>query len=285
MKKSLLFSFFFFAIFTFQLFAQDAYWTETFDDTSSVIPKSSPGPTTPTNYKLTLSGEWTFLGVYLGGSSNACGTITTTSRTLRMPKTTTVQGAGILPPCYAISPKVDGVGKVIFKEGRGGATRIISVYKSTDNGTTWTLVGKTDQGTTKCAENAFTINDPKVNRIKFANESDAADLDLEDVTLTKATGVAVEELETVPTQYQLEQNYPNPFNPTTQIKFAIPKDGMTKLSVYDLLGNEVSTLVNKYLSAGNYSFNFDGKDLPSGVYIYQLNTNGLSFTKKMILIK
>lgn len=285
MKKSFMISFLLLTIFAFQLFAQDSYWTETFDDTSSAIPKSSPGPTTPTKYKLTLSGEWTFLGVYLGGSSNACGTITTTSRTLRMPKTTTVQGAGIIPPGYAISPKVNGVGKVIFKEGRGGATRIVSVYKSTDDGATWTLVGKTDQGTTKCAENSFTLNDAKVNRIKFANESDAADLDLEDVTITKATGTAVEEVESIPTQYSLQQNYPNPFNPTTKIKFAIPKDGLTKLAVYDLLGNEVSVLVNKYLSAGNYSFDFEGKDLPSGVYLYQLNSNGISFMKKMVLIK
>ncbi|MCX7876700.1 MAG: T9SS type A sorting domain-containing protein [Melioribacteraceae bacterium] len=267
------------------LFAQDTYFTETFDDTSSVIPKSSPGPTTPTKYKLERSGEWTFLGVYLGGSTNGCGTITTTSRTLRMPKISTVQGAGITPPCYAISPKLSGVGKVSFKEGRGGASRIISVYKSTDDGATWTLVGKTDQGTTKCVEISYTVNDSKANRIKFANESDAGDVDLEDVVITKSTGVSVENIETIPTQYILEQNYPNPFNPETNIKFSIPKDGLTKLAVYDLLGNEIATIVNKYLSAGNYSFSFNAKDFPSGIYLYQLNINGLMFTKKMMLVK
>ncbi len=285
MKKSFLLLFILSAI-TFTAFAQDAYWTETFDDTSSVLPKSSPGPTSPTKYKLEKSGEWTFLGVYLGGSSNACGTITTTSRTLRMPKTTTVQGAGIVPPCYAISPKLDGgVGKVTFKEGRGGTNRIVTFYKSTDDGKTWIVVDSTASGTTKCADNTFTLNDPKVNRIKFANNSSAADLDLEDVTITKATGVDVDEVESIPTQYILEQNYPNPFNPETNIKFSLPKEGFTKLAVYDLLGNEINVLVNKNLTAGNYSFKFNAKDFPSGVYLYQLNVNGLQLTKKMMLIK
>lgn len=267
------------------LLAQDVYWTETFDDTSKAVPRSSPGPLTPTSYVLTLSGEWTFLGVYLGGSSNACGTITSTSRTLRMPKISTVQNAGIEPPCYAITPKLsEGIGTLTFKEGRGGVNRIVSIYKSTDDGQTWTLVAKTDQGTTKCQEITLIINDPAANRIKFSNESDAGDIDIEDVTITKAIGTNVEEL-SIPQKYSLLQNYPNPFNPTTTISFTMPKSGYVNLSVYNSLGEKVSTLISKEMSAGYHSILLDASNLNSGVYFYKLETENYVGVKKMLLIK
>ncbi|MCX7797479.1 MAG: T9SS type A sorting domain-containing protein [Melioribacter sp.] len=265
--------------------AQEAYWTETFDDTSKAVPRSSPGPNTPTSYKLTLSGEWIFLGVYLGGSTNACGTITATSRTLRMPKISTVQGAGIEPPCYAITPKLEkGIGKLTFKEGRGGINRVVSVYKSADDGKTWTLVAKTDQGTTKCQEITLVINDPAANRIKFANETDGGDLDIEDVTITKAVSTNVDDLN-IPLQFTLFQNYPNPFNPTTTINFTLPKMSYVKLTVYNSLGEKIATILSKQLDAGMHSVNFDASNLPSGTYFYRLEADNFISTKKMTLIK
>jgi hypothetical protein len=89
----------------------------------------------------------------------------------------------------------------------------------------------------------------------------------------------------VPTAYSLLQNYPNPFNPSTNIKFALPKAGIVKLVVYDLLGSEVATLVNKNMNAGSFSVDFDASNLASGVYFYKLEANGFSDVKKMMLIK
>ena len=89
----------------------------------------------------------------------------------------------------------------------------------------------------------------------------------------------------VPDNYKLEQNYPNPFNPTTKINFAIPKSGIVTIKIYDILGKEISTLVNKYLSAGNYSVDFNGSNYSSGIYFYRLEANGYIATKKMLLTK
>ncbi|MBI5403805.1 MAG: T9SS type A sorting domain-containing protein [Ignavibacteriae bacterium] len=88
-----------------------------------------------------------------------------------------------------------------------------------------------------------------------------------------------------PTQYSLNQNYPNPFNPVTRINFAIPKQGLVTLKVYDVLGREVKTLVNEVKTPGNYSVDFNGTELSSGVYFYKLESNQFSDIKRMILIK
>jgi hypothetical protein len=90
---------------------------------------------------------------------------------------------------------------------------------------------------------------------------------------------------TVPSRYALSQNYPNPFNPTTQIAFALPKSGLTTLKVYDLLGREVTTLLDRHLQAGDHRINFDAGTLASGVYFYRLESGSLSATKKMLLLK
>ena len=89
----------------------------------------------------------------------------------------------------------------------------------------------------------------------------------------------------IPTVYELQQNYPNPFNPTTKINFAIPKQGLVTLKVYDVLGREVANLVNEVKTAGNYIVDFDASYLASGVYFYKLEVNGFSDVKRMMLIK
>jgi hypothetical protein len=91
------------------------------------------------------------------------------------------------------------------------------------------------------------------------------------------------------TEYALGQNYPNPFNPTTVINYQLPKDGLVTIKIYDVLGNEIRTLVNDNRSIGKYSVNFDGSKIASGVYFYQLRVSGgasnFVTTKKMLLIK
>lgn len=85
--------------------------------------------------------------------------------------------------------------------------------------------------------------------------------------------------------YQLMQNYPNPFNPSTSISFSIPQAGLVKLSVYDILGNEIEILVDDYLGAGNYTTSFNAANLSSGVYIYRIQTENFVKAKQMMLIK
>ena len=89
----------------------------------------------------------------------------------------------------------------------------------------------------------------------------------------------------LPLEYQLVQNYPNPFNPSTTIKYSVPSAGTVQLKVYDVLGNEVTNLLNEYKQAGSYNIEWDASSLQSGVYFYQLRTNEFVETKKMILMK
>lgn len=88
--------------------------------------------------------------------------------------------------------------------------------------------------------------------------------------------------------YNLYQNYPNPFNPSTVIKYSIQETGLVRLIVYDILGNEITQLVNEIKAPGNYETEFNllsNKRLSSGVYIYKLNINGKTFAKKMLMLK
>ena len=95
----------------------------------------------------------------------------------------------------------------------------------------------------------------------------------------------------IPNDFLLYQNYPNPFNPTTKIKYTVPvtlsevEGSLVTLKVYDVLGNEIATLVNEENSTGSYEVEFDGNNLPSGIYFYQLQTGQFIETKKMLLIK
>ena len=89
----------------------------------------------------------------------------------------------------------------------------------------------------------------------------------------------------VPEKFALYQNYPNPFNPTTNIKFDISKSSITSLVVYDMLGKEVSTLVNEVLAPGSYQYTFNAVNFPSGIFYYKITTEGYSEIRKMILIK
>ena len=90
----------------------------------------------------------------------------------------------------------------------------------------------------------------------------------------------------LPAKYNLTQNYPNPFNPSTKINYSLPVEGNVTLKIYDILGREVRTLINNEMkSAGQYTINFDASTLPSGVYLYRLQSGDFVQVKKMMLIK
>jgi hypothetical protein len=88
-----------------------------------------------------------------------------------------------------------------------------------------------------------------------------------------------------PNNYSLSQNYPNPFNPSTTINYSITKAGKVVLKIYDLLGKEINTLVDENKQSGSYSVIFNARNMPSGIYVYELRTDGFVSRSKMILLK
>jgi|GEM_PF-2144219 len=113
---------------------------------------------------------------------------------------------------------------------------------------------------------------------------------LDDISISSSlTDVEDDGIE--PDNFTLEQNYPNPFNPVTTIKYSIPNNPLSpapcpvSLKVYDLLGNEVATLVNELQPVGNYEVMFDGINMSCGVYFYKLQTYGFTAIKKLLLVK
>jgi len=104
------------------------------------------------------------------------------------------------------------------------------------------------------------------------------------------TDVVEDGSQALPSSLSLKQNYPNPFNPVTIIKFNLTEPSNTKLTVYNILGQEVKQLLNKMLAPGSYDMTWDGTDetgqgMPSGVYMYRLTTDQFSQSRKMLLLK
>jgi hypothetical protein len=98
-------------------------------------------------------------------------------------------------------------------------------------------------------------------------------------------GIHVLDTGNIPKTYSLHQNYPNPFNPTTTVEFSIPKSEFVTLKVYNILGEEVATLVSDRLTAGNYKYDWDARNLASGVYLYKIQAGDYVEAKKMVLMK
>ncbi|NUN69910.1 MAG: T9SS type A sorting domain-containing protein, partial [Bacteroidetes bacterium] len=105
-------------------------------------------------------------------------------------------------------------------------------------------------------------------------------------SLSQAGITSVDRIDAVtPAQYALEQNYPNPFNPSTTIRYHVAVPGDVQLTVYDAIGREVSTLVRGYAPAGTYAVTFSGSGLPSGMYLYRLQTASGVAVRRMLLVK
>jgi len=99
------------------------------------------------------------------------------------------------------------------------------------------------------------------------------------------TNAGGNENQTITSSFQLEQNYPNPFNPSTSLKYTVSSPQSVLLKVYDVLGNEVATLVNEEKPAGTYEVEFNANGLTSGVYFYRLQSGDFFETKKMVFLK
>ena len=89
----------------------------------------------------------------------------------------------------------------------------------------------------------------------------------------------------LPEQFQLMQNYPNPFNPKTVISWQLPVGSNVEISIYNILGQKIETLLNKYMPAGYHEIKFNGQNLPSGIYLYRIEAGEWTDVKKMLLVK
>jgi len=165
----------------------------------------------------------------------------------------------------------------------GSATTGGKIYRTTNKGTSWT-----EQPTTcPVGKNFLAISMFNVN-CGWAVTGTGAAGGGSNGGIFKYTDVLSEinpNNTTTPSNFVLEQNYPNPFNPSTTINYSIPKSAFVTLKVYDVLGNEVKTLVNEQQSVNNYSYTADFSNLTTGVYYYTLKAGDFTSTKKLMLIK
>jgi photosystem II stability/assembly factor-like uncharacterized protein len=157
------------------------------------------------------------------------------------------------------------------------------VFRSTDDGNSWlsTNSGLTDLHVTNSALRAY--NTLAVNSAGYLFVGTQSGLVFKSTqpTVTSAPLQAGNPLRT----FALDQNYPNPFNPSTRIRYSITDEGMVRLAVFNMLGQEVERLVSDMKQPGEYEAKFDGKNLPSGIYFYRLETGSHSVTKKMLLLR
>jgi hypothetical protein len=124
-----------------------------------------------------------------------------------------------------------------------------------------------------------------LNANDFYGQNTTNEFYIDDYDLDDLTAVSVDQQNTTSVEYNLFQNYPNPFNPTTTISWQSPIGSWQTFKIYDLLGNEIATLVDEYRPSGKYEVQFDASGLASSVYIYQLITGNYIQTRKMVIVK
>jgi photosystem II stability/assembly factor-like uncharacterized protein len=180
---------------------------------------------------------------------------------------------------YANDAKYLSSGKLIFVGMKNGGV----IYSSTNSGGNWVY------------EKQVNIQYSRFNSVYFINSNTGWTVGAPKLIYKTTNGgltFTESTINVIPDKYSLQQNYPNPFNPTTKISFALPKQGLVMVKVFDVLGKEIETLVNESLKPGTYEAAFDGSNYPSGVYFYRLtvrhggpSADGFTETKRMVLIK
>ena len=162
--------------------------------------------------------------------------------------------------------------------------RGFNIERSND-GSNWSTVGFVGGKGTTSETSDYIFVDNKVNSGSYSYRLKQIDFDGSS-SYSKVVNVDV----IVPAQFELSQNYPNPFNPSTTINFSIPVDSHINILVFDVLGQEVTSLLSGFKLSGSYKINFDAGKFNSGVYFYKLTASGVdgsefTSTKKMILTK
>jgi hypothetical protein len=206
----------------------------------------------------------------------------------------------------------------IFSNGNiilSGPWDLPGIQISTDMCSTWTQIStlscQVGQSYSSGSEEGILVSINNLGLLLFSNEGDSlgsrneglTNLNIKTLTLDNngyvyagtENGIwrrplseivtSVETETTQPTEFILKQNFPNPFNPSTVISYQLPVSSEITLKVFDVLGNEIATLVDEYKPAGKYEVEFSAAALPSGVYFYQLRASDYTAVKKMILLK
>ena len=191
-----------------------------------------------------------------------------------------------------ISGTTENLYDIVFKNPNEGVVAGANgvVRYTSDGGMTWQedtyLSSLTDKDIISLTlVDSNTVSSLTVNNFNKYSDRAAGDTTYF-LTVSSEPLVSVDDEEkTTLTEYKLEQNYPNPFNPTTKISWQSPVTSHQTLKVYDILGNEIATLVNEERPAGSYEYEFSNLDLSSGIYLYKLTVGSYSATKKMLLLK
>lgn len=168
----------------------------------------------------------------------------------------------------------DAAGNVLDNDDDGGADWLSKItFVAPTAGKYYFLVMSQDAHVAPQNPGESRWRDPSRGAYKFS------------ITDLKGTLTDIEEVAELPTDFKLEQNYPNPFNPTTTIRYSLPEANTVSLTVYNMLGQKVATLVNAQQSAGVYNVNFNAANLSSGVYFYRLQSGKQVRVQKMLLLK
>lgn len=178
---------------------------------------------------------------------------------------------------YVSSTQIDSFKIVISGDATDTAATTVSWPSDLANyGVTWTI--KPQTGSDWPVTNMLTSTSVVIGPGKHKN-----------IIIIKIGAMGTNEVQlyngNLPSTYILAQNYPNPFNPSTEIRFSIPEGNDISLKVYNLLGQEVATLVNEFKTAGDYRLSFDASGLSSGMYFYRLQSAGHSVARMMSLVK
>ena len=177
---------------------------------------------------------------------------------------------------------------IVWHDYRDGHTEIY--YKrSTDGGFNWEADTRLTNKTSYSTNPSVSASAQSVHVVWFDDRDVRTEIYYKLNPTGNITGINSINSK-VPEEYSLSQNYPNPFNPVTKIRFDIPSNvkrqtANVKLIVYDILGQEITTLVNEQLQPGTYEVTFDGSNLPSGVYFYRILSGDFSGIKKLLLVK
>ncbi|HSW54406.1 MAG TPA: FG-GAP-like repeat-containing protein [Ignavibacteriaceae bacterium] len=151
-----------------------------------------------------------------------------------------------------------------------GYRRVVNLGNTNSNNS-WTIKGldsaQTYYWSVQAIDNCFAASE-------FAPEQSVLIASVED-----------EEINKLPTEYEITQNFPNPFNPTTTLRYSIINPELVRIIIYDIMGKEVKTLVNEFKQAGSYEVQFDASEIVSGIYLYKIESSSFVQTKKMILLK
>ncbi len=158
--------------------------------------------------------------------------------------------------------------------------RMISIQQSAINNQQWMRIGFVEGNGTSSAPHEYTFSDQKLSTGNYAYR-----LKQIDNSGTYKYSSEAEVAIVMPKIFALNQNYPNPFNPETVLSFEIGDLGFVKLKIYDVLGQEVATLVNEVRPAGAYTVKWNGSSTPSGVYFYRLQAGTFTETKKLVLLR